>query len=356
MKWFDDPYCLHMSERRFVLQMAMYVQHLATGSTLLCRNIMLGTIKAYLRQVIGFFMRFGRWSRNPCFALTTDHYFGEIKALFTELGRWEKVPNRREPFTLDMLESMYTGAYGFVEHTSLFACVRDFCGAGLFDGRRKTEFCQEAGRSHPSSAMKDIYGDTKAFTQLDVEWELDDKTRLRGTAILHYPCSRIKRAWNCWRTQKNGQNGEKRLFTNPGRAIHYSWIKFTYSIMQRFEALCGRDDITTPLSVYRAPDGSVKLLTSSNVEDVMRQVAAHIYKLNPDNKADRKQLQLWSCHSIRVGACVLLHSRGFTDTQIQWILRWRSMAFLVYLRNIDVLSDKHVEAFNTAMGMPNILN
>ena len=70
MKWWDDPYCLEMDERRFNLQMAMYVQHLATGSTLLCRSIKVGTIKKYLGQVIAFLMRFNRWKRNPCFLPT----------------------------------------------------------------------------------------------------------------------------------------------------------------------------------------------------------------------------------------------------------------------------------------------
>ena len=69
MKWFDDPYCLTMSVRRFMLQMAMYAQHLATGSTLSSKCIKVDTIRVYLRQVIGFIMRFGRWKRNPCFCV-----------------------------------------------------------------------------------------------------------------------------------------------------------------------------------------------------------------------------------------------------------------------------------------------
>lgn len=355
MKWTDDLYCQRMDNRRFMLQMAMYCQHLATGSSLLCRTIKVGTIKAYLRNVISFFMRFGRWRRNPCYGPTTDTYFGELKSTLAELTRWEKQPKRREPFTVEMLESMYSSDYGYIEHDSKFASVRDQCGMGLFDGRRKTEFCQEAGVSDPVYPKKDIFGDTKAFCLRDVEWELDDRTRLHGSAVLLYPVSRVKRAKLCWRTQKNNENGEKRSFTNPGDETNLSWIKFMYSTVQRFVRLCGPDNSTDiPLSVYKAEDGSIKLLNCTDVEDVLRQVAARVYKLNPNTKAGREALQLWSCHSLRVGGCVLLHSRGFTDTQIQWILRWKSMSFMLYLRNIDVLCDKHVQAFNQAMGMPNI--
>ena len=89
---------------------------------------------------------------------------------------------------------MFSDDYGYIERDSLFACCRDQFGAGTFDGRRKTEFCQEAGCSDPAFPMKDIYGDTKAFTLGDVKWVLDNNTRLLGADVLQFPKSRVKRA------------------------------------------------------------------------------------------------------------------------------------------------------------------
>jgi hypothetical protein len=43
---------------------------------------------------------------------------------------------------------------------------------------------------------------------------------------------------------------------------------------------------------------------------------------------------------ICVGACVILHGMGFTDTQIQFLLCWQSNALYVYLRNIAGLAHK----------------
>jgi hypothetical protein len=85
----------------------------------------------------------------------------------------------------------------------------------------------------------------------------------------------------------------------------------------------------------------------------MHTVAARVYNLDPLRDCD--VLQSWSAHSLRVGACVILHAMGYTAAQIQWLLRWRSMAFLIYLRNLAVLADKHNITFNEAMAMPHFL-
>jgi hypothetical protein len=195
--------------------------------------------------------------------------------------------------------------------------------------------------------MRDIYKDTKAFCLGDVTWQLADGTRLEGAQCLEHPCPTIIKGWLRWRTQKNGDNGDKRMFTQSN-ADNYSWIKFLYSIVKRFVALCGPTDLITPLSVYKHPNGNVYLLTAVDVERVMRDVAARVYNLDPTTPTGKAALQKWSCHSLRVGACVLLHTMGFTEPQIKWILRWRSDAFMVYLRNITNLSDNHTHAFNLA--------
>ena len=344
MKWFDDPYCLQMPTRRFQIQMALYAQHLATGSTLMCLAIKVNTIKLYVRQCVSFFMLFNRWETNPLMVPGTTTYFKELKGLYDELQRWEALPNRREPFTVEMLNAMHEGTFGHHDHASLFCCCRDWFGSGMYTGYRRTEFCQDSSRT---TAMLDIFGNTKAFCLGDVTWQLRDGKRLIGAACLDYSRLDISKGWLCWRTQKNGANGEIRMFTQPD-ADNYSWIKFMYSIVRRFVALCGSTDFTTHLSVYRAASGVTHLLTAVDVERTMRQVAAKVYNLEPTTKTGKEALQLWSCHSLRVGACVLLHTMNFTAPQIKWLLRWKSDAFMVYLRNIANLSDKHCYASNMA--------
>ena len=69
---------------------------------------------------------------------------------------------------------------------------------------------------------------------------------------------------------------------------------------------------------------------------------------------DKAVLQLWSAHSLRVGACVILHTMGFTGTQIKFLLRWKSDTFMMYLRNVALLSDQQDEAIDKAAALPDL--
>jgi hypothetical protein len=85
----------------------------------------------------------------------------------------------------------------------------------------------------------------------------------------------------------------------------------------------------------------------------MRETTGRVYHRDP--MKDRAALQLWSTHSLRVGACVILHTMGFSQSQIKWILRWQSNAFMVYLRNTAVLACQHVDVMDAAFTMPHFL-
>jgi hypothetical protein len=73
----------------------------------------------------------------------------------------------------------------------------------------------------------------------------------------------------------------------------------------------------------------------------MRATVAHWANLDPTIAAHAKVLQQWSSHSLRVGATNLLYANGFSAHQIQTVLRWRSLAFMTYFRNLTSVSDKH---------------
>jgi hypothetical protein len=139
------------------------------------------------------------------------------------------------------------------------------------------------------------------------------------------------------RTQKNGSNGAKRSHVRSEHNTKSCYVRLTIEILARFIRLVGWNS-TTPLAVYHAGSGIVQYITATDIELVMRTAASHVYKLSP--YTCQKELQLWSAHSIRVGACVIPHAMGFTASQIQFILRWKSMAFLVYLRNLSILATK----------------
>ena len=160
----------------------------------------------------------------------------------------------------------------------------------------------------------------------------------------------------CWRWQKNKSLQEERKFVPNENPLGYCFAHSAYRSLRRFSRIMVReptlDPATTPLSVYWIPEvQQAKLLTAGNIETYMRQLACDAYDLHP--RQDQEHLSKWSSHSLRVGACVLLHAMGFAPLDIQWILRWKSTAFMVYLRNVAVLSTRQNKAFDKAAALPN---
>ena len=80
-------------------------------------------------------------------------------------------------------------------------------------------------------------------------------------------------------------------------------------------------------------------------------VAALLFNLDPVR--NQKELQLWSSHSFRVGACATLYSSCFSEMEIKFLLRWKSNAFMTYLHNLAVTSRRHNTALNDISVMPN---
>ena len=66
------------------------------------------------------------------------------------------------------------------------------------------------------------------------------------------------------------------------------------------------------------------------------------------NITKKEDLGRFTSHSIRVGACVLLHTQNISAEDIKFRLRWRSDAFRMYLRNVTQLAERHKNAINMA--------
>ena len=115
-------------------------------------------------------------------------------------------------------------------------------------------------------------------------------------------------------------------------------------------------DAPIPLALYCnevSPAAAAIYITNWDVTGMLHSLAAQVYNLDPNNPWDSDHLKRWSSHSLRVGACVLLHAMGFSPTDIQFILRWKSDAFMAYLRNVSFLSHRHADAIDRAAEIPN---
>ena len=338
-------------------QLAMYALHLSSGHSIYCKRICAATIEQYVFAAASFLTLFtGVDFRKD---LPSDKHMGHILApIYRDLKKYETVPNRREGYNPDMHMLARTVA-SRLPRDSLAAALTDGFEQGYSAGFRLSEWAQPAGRSDPmtpqlnhlvSAALR-----TRAIVPVDVRVQTIDYRRAVGLPILLIPLAAITRLWVTFRTQKNGQHGEEKLFMLNPNPAGICLVSATYRALERFKRLQRLDPRldprTTPLSVYW--DGRarcVKLITATEIERFMRNLASSVFNLHPVRNAT--ELSKWSSHSLRVGACIALHANGFSALDIQWILRWRSMAFMVYLRNMAVLAIRHHQALDRTAALP----
>jgi hypothetical protein len=276
-----------------------------------------------------------------------------LSAVYDEQKRWEYVPNRREPFTLEMLDDLSSeSAANACGPNARAAALVDWFTCALFAGFRLSEWAQDAYKSDIAYKLN-IRNDTQALCLGDVRFESADRCQHSAVEAGTATTTTMAKRWIKFRTKKNGQNGEEKLFTRntSGKCFPSAMLR----IIRRFIRLQGAHDTQTPLAIYQSPspDKSTSLITATDIEGAMRRIAARVYGLDPVK--DKTTLHKWSAHSLRVGACVILHSLGMSATQIKFLLRWRSDAFMVYLRNMAILSDSQNVLFNEANAMPNFL-
>jgi hypothetical protein len=358
MKWDDDLELSKVPLARAQYQLAMFAAHLAEGNSIYCRSIKLAAIKAYVRHVASFIALFQGCDirkDNP-----TDKNIGKVlTTVFDEIERYEKIPDRQEPYTPEMHNRVVELAQQ-AHPNSINAALRDWFEFGLLHGPRRCEWAQDQG--HYNLDKPQYIEDTKepyAFLPIDVRVYTSSRRYFDGLDALQVPFDQWESFDITHRHQKNKQHGEKKLHSRNRRRYGRCAVAAMRRIMERYAKLVGTDRIfqhTIPLAVFwDAQSRSTKYITADEVQELMRSVAAELYHINPDTTQGHTDLQRWSSHSLRVGACVLLYQAGFTETQIKHILRWKSNCFMDYLQNLLIIADRHNRAFDEASGMPNVL-
>lgn len=79
------------------------------------------------------------------------------------------------------------------------------------------------------------------------------------------------------------------------------------------------------------------------VEKRLQFLATRTYDLT-----EKEDISRYTCHSLRVGACVLLHMSNASPDTIKLRLRWKSDSYLMYLRDTVKLASSHNVAMSTA--------
>ena len=255
-----------------------------------------------------------------------------------EQNHWEDMPNRREPVKTMMIDHMWE-ACQHLSVDSLEYALFDWNVMGQSFGFHLSEWAQnEEDKKH--FPKKAIDGTSLVFTLHDFVFYSK-----RGVYVyqgFHKALRQniIASVEVCWRYQKNGDNGQKisisRNKSDPIKCPVLAAIRI-YRRAQRLNS-----SAIQPLAVFRKKKITT-FITNKMISKHLQNSARQVYKIT-----DKKKLSLWSPHSIRVGACVLLNTIGKDGPFIQLRLRWRSLAFMDYLRNTRTLAKEHARALAIA--------
>jgi len=343
-----DPYLMNMSQRRRIYTMALYASHCCTGNTIRGQPIRTDTIRGYLHDVAIFIMC--KSGCDPRFEEGQSIIARPIAKVLDEYQRWEALPNRRAPWTIAMqkhLDRTVAVEHCASDEHSLPFAVADWTALGISAGLRRGEFMQPS-KAHENiykPALKERTGIISAFLLSDFTfYDIKGRRITNMDALLLAGPQAISKLRITWRTQKNKKNGEYKTYMPNYRHRDLCPVARGLRIVKRYLELVGTQHPNVPLAVHRTGLGldNTKLIYASQITDAVRATASAVLNLDPVK--DKQELQKFSAHSLRVGACQILYAQGFSGYEIQTLLRWESLAFMVYLRDIAWVARKQADA------------
>jgi integrase len=321
----------------------MYAVTLTVGESIQGRKVKENTIRGYLRAAAMYVKSVGMRTDCPMTDPSTGKLFAPIEQCLRDFKRWEAMPKRRSPLTKKMVRDLLAFCKDFPPDSKEKAFA-DWCIIGLHMGYRRCEWAAEKAPKHSRDFPR---ADDPAKSIYQV---LLDDIRLIGTggeriaAELAYPASRLQAVKIRVRFQKNGDNGQELTEAANHLDPQLCCARAAQRVKQRAARLGleGQD----PASAYRANKGSKKasFFHSGLIKTLLRNMAKRTYH-SVDLGADNL---LFTGHSFRVGAAVLLHAGGADGKDIQTRLRWKSDTFLMYLRDVPQIALNHIRMLNLA--------
>jgi len=347
----DDLLLTHLTHKQRVQLFAVYNADLALGHSIKGKPIEVPTMKAYIQDAASMIATYV--DQDPRKDLPTDTKLSKsLHAVWKECERHATMPDLRDPYSLDMHETLMArnrstnpASSSFTSAFEDWANVNSYLGCRLTEWaqtKRKREFAIDGGVPMQLEYIKEGRSTKKAFTLRDIQCY----SERGGPVSLHdFVADRslvhsieITFSW-----QKNGKHGEIKKMTlntvSPERCGIRSW----HNIITRFAALVGLDHDDTPLCIFHE-NGELHFIDEERITDILESIAMETYGIT------RHQLQKhyrFSSHSLRIGACVMLHAAGVSATTIKFLLRWNSDAFMQYLRNVTAICETQNSAFRS---------
>ena len=181
----------------------------------------------------------------------------------------------------------------------------------MFAGFRLSEWAQPTTETDKKLGFRvNVDNTATAFIAHDVVFK-----NTRQQVITWHPTINVdvlRSATLTWRFQKNKLNRTARTFGARSDSA-YCPVQALHRILCRAHRLCIPSH--SPIAVFRTAKGP-QFISDRHIESSLRSCATQVYRLT--QKAD---IQRFSSHSIRVGACVFMHECGKDAVFIQFRLR-----------------------------------
>ena len=322
--------------------MACYTAHLATGETLLCKSIKTNTIIRYLNAAAELSTL--AKMMNPCLDIMGNQST-YIKDIIREHKRWESIPNRKEPLTKKMVKYIIDKGKKLNKSNpnNIYTALADWLIVGLQAGFRRKEWAQDRTylKKH-KDIERNIDKSSSAFILEDFEFRADGNKRINNSSTKEIKKSSIINIK--WRFQKNNDNGQVISYIKDNVNTTYCVVEACKRLRKRAIEL--KVDKDKPIAVFTENlkgKNITRFIDDIHIKSLLQEAAGKEYNIKC-----KKELSAFTSHSIRVGACVLLHAQNISAEDIKFRLRWRSDTFRTYLRNIVQLAERHRDAITKA--------
>ena len=301
-----------------------FVINLIQGDNILGLNLKSSTISNYVNAASQLYTE--RDHPNPfTFKELKINY---PKIIITALSKYEKVPDRKEVITDSMFEYIEELA-SQSDEDSLISSFKDWLTWSRYSGPRRGEWCQKRQKKY-EIAEHGNGNEARAITARDVQFY----TKHAREISLDDDFSNVAYAAVEWRFQKNHDNGEIiKYYVNP-RSTKWCPALALWRIKQRAKRLGIPKH--EPIAKYLSTNGKCLFITDYDVKTILQQAAREKLGIKCT-----KALSRWTSHSLQVTAANELHRLGFNTLFIQQRLRWRSDAFMKYLRHTIHVARKH---------------
>jgi len=316
--------------------MALHALFLVQGNTLLATSIKSDTVKRYL-QAAAYLSTLANQT-DPRLDIYGKNA-APVQKVLQEQKRWEEMPKRREPVTVEMINHMWESCKN-LPMDSLEYALFDWNVLGRYYGFRLSEWAQnkENCKNFPLQAVD---GTPLAFIFQDFTFATKGRKTLQQNFSKKLSKAKVETVTVRWRYQKNLDNGQEIMQTRNREDPKMCPVLAAWRIRERARRLTSSSEET--LAKFRNNKGKVEYVTNIHIANHLQQAAAAAYHIT-----DKRALSRWTAHSIRVGACVGLQEAEKDGPYIQMRLRWRSLAFMDYLRNTITLAKQHVQSFINA--------